>query len=68
VLIIYILLAVSTDEDPGLRIESFAGINLCGGSTNNSIMCIICSYIHAIVYVSIRNIDALNIFVSDTDI
>jgi hypothetical protein len=24
----------STDEDPGLRIESFAVINLCGVSTN----------------------------------
>jgi hypothetical protein len=25
---------ISTDDDPGLRIESFAVINLCGVSTN----------------------------------
>jgi hypothetical protein len=25
---------ISTDEDPGLQIESFAVINLCGVSTN----------------------------------
>jgi hypothetical protein len=29
---------ISTDEDPGLRIESFAVINLRGVSTNNSII------------------------------
>jgi hypothetical protein len=32
---------ISTDEDPGLRIESFAVINLRGVSTNNSIICFI---------------------------
>ena len=31
------LLCVSTDEDPGLRIESFAVINLRGVSTNKTI-------------------------------
>ena len=30
-----------TDEDPGLRVESFAVINLRGVSTNNSIICFI---------------------------
>ena len=29
---------ISTDEDPGLRIESFAVINLCGVSTNKTII------------------------------
>ena len=29
---------ISTDEDPGLRIESFAVINLRGVSTNKTIM------------------------------
>jgi hypothetical protein len=29
---------ISTDEDPGLRIESFAVINLRGVSKNNSII------------------------------
>jgi hypothetical protein len=29
---------ISTDEDPGLRIESFAVINLRGVSTNKSII------------------------------
>ena len=28
---------ISTDEDPGLLIESFAVINLCGVSTNKTI-------------------------------
>jgi hypothetical protein len=28
----------NTDEDPGLRIESFAVINLCGVSTNKTII------------------------------
>ena len=32
---------ISTDEDPGLGVESFAVINLCGVSTNNSIICFI---------------------------
>ena len=32
---------ISTDEDPGLRIESFAVINLRDVSTNNSIICFI---------------------------
>ena len=31
---------ISTDEDPGLRIESFAVINLRGVSTNKTIICI----------------------------
>ena len=30
-----------TDEDPGLRIESFAVINLRGVSTNKTIICFI---------------------------
>ena len=30
---------ISTDEDPGLRIESFAVINLRGVSTNKTIKC-----------------------------
>jgi hypothetical protein len=30
--------SISTDEDPGLRIESFAVINLRGVSTNKSII------------------------------
>ena len=30
---------ISTDEDPGLRIESFAVINLRGVSTNKTINC-----------------------------
>ena len=30
---------ISTDEDPGLRIESFAVINLCGVSTNKTTIC-----------------------------
>ena len=30
---------ISTDEDPGLRIESFAVINLRGVSTNKTIIC-----------------------------
>jgi hypothetical protein len=29
---------ISTDEDPGLRIESFAVINLRGVSTNKTIL------------------------------
>ena len=32
---------ISTDEDPGLRIESFALINLRGVSTNKTIICFI---------------------------
>jgi hypothetical protein len=31
---------ISTDEDPGLRIESFAVINLRGVSTNKTIICL----------------------------
>ena len=38
VLIIISAIIISTDEDPGLRIESFAVINLHGVSTNNSIL------------------------------
>jgi hypothetical protein len=30
---------ISIDEDPGLRIESFAVINLRGVSTNKTIIC-----------------------------
>ena len=29
---------ISTDEDPGLQIESFAVINLCGVSANKTIV------------------------------
>jgi hypothetical protein len=32
---------ISTDEDPGLQIESFAVINLRGVSTNKTIICFI---------------------------
>jgi hypothetical protein len=32
---------ITTDEDPGLRIESFAVINLRGVSTNKTIVCFI---------------------------
>ena len=32
---------ISTDEDPGLRIESIAVINLRGVSTNKTIICFI---------------------------
>ena len=32
---------ISTDEDPGLRIESFAVINLRGVSKNKTIICFI---------------------------
>ena len=32
------LYIISTDEDPGLRIESFAVINLRGVSTNKTII------------------------------
>ena len=41
VLIIYYYHIISTDEDPGLHIERFAVINLCGVSTNKSIICFI---------------------------
>ena len=34
----YLLHIISTDEDPGLRIESFAVINLRGVSTNKTII------------------------------
>jgi hypothetical protein len=32
-----VLINMCTDEDPGLQIESFAVINLCGVSTNKTI-------------------------------
>jgi hypothetical protein len=35
---------ISTDEDPGLRIESFAVINLRGVSTNKTIINYHCLY------------------------
>ena len=38
VIIIIITYYISTDEDPGLRIESFAVINLRGVSTNKTII------------------------------
>ena len=38
VLIICLCHLISTDEDPGLRIESFAVINLRGVSTNKTII------------------------------
>ena len=37
----YIYIYIFTDEDPGLRIESFAVINLRGVSTNKTIICFI---------------------------
>ncbi|CAB4012131.1 NFX1-type zinc finger-containing 1-like, partial [Paramuricea clavata] len=36
-----LLIICHTDEDPGLRIESFAVINLCSVSTNKTIICFI---------------------------
>jgi hypothetical protein len=36
-LLLHLLYIISTDEDPGLRIESFAVINLRGVSTNKTI-------------------------------
>ena len=36
---------ISTDEDPGLRIESFAVINLRGVSTNKTIITITCNFV-----------------------
>ena len=36
-----LIICASTDEDPGLRIESFAVINLRGVSTNKTIICFI---------------------------
>ena len=36
-----VLIILSTDEDPCLRIESFAVINLRGVSTNKTIICFI---------------------------
>jgi hypothetical protein len=38
---VYKISMVSTDEDLGLRIESFAVINLRGVSTNKNIICFI---------------------------
>ena len=37
--VLLLLHIISTDEDPGLRIESFAVINLRGISTNKTIKC-----------------------------
>jgi hypothetical protein len=45
---------ISTDEDPGLRIESFAVINLRGVSTNNSI--IVCFIITIQTYKELNSI------------
>jgi hypothetical protein len=39
---------ISTDEDPGLRIESFAVINLRGVSTNKTIIFLYLIYIYDI--------------------
>ena len=39
---------ISTDEDPGLLIESFAVINLRGVSTNKTIIYVI--YVNGLVY------------------
>jgi hypothetical protein len=36
-----LIIIISTDEDLGLRIESFAVINLRGVSTNKTIICFI---------------------------
>ena len=44
---------ISTDEDPGLRIESFAAINLRGVSTNKTII----FYRHA----NIQELDIISI-------
>ena len=41
IIIIHIIRNISTDEDPGLRIESFAVINLRGVSTNKTIIYLI---------------------------
>jgi hypothetical protein len=38
--LLLLALIISTDEDPGLHIESFAVINLRGVSTNKTIICL----------------------------
>jgi hypothetical protein len=56
---------ISTDEDPGLRIESFAVINLRGVSTNKTIIYFIAmqTYKELITILSIDNISVtLDIF------
>jgi hypothetical protein len=47
---------ISTDEDPGLRIESFAVINLRGVSTNKTIIYFIAmqTYKELIVIIKLR--------------
>jgi hypothetical protein len=51
---------ISTDEDPGLRIESFAVINLCGVSTNKTII----YFIAMQTYKELRpnNVDSKNVY------
>jgi hypothetical protein len=44
---------ISTDEDPGLRIESFAVINVCGVSTNKTI----------IYFIAMQTYKELNIYI-----
>ena len=41
-----VIIIISTDEDPDLRIESFAVINLRGVSTNKSIICFIAMHVN----------------------
>jgi hypothetical protein len=55
----YILIhIISTDEDPGLRIESFAVINLRGVSTNKTIIYInlILKGMHGMAKTTLHNV------------
>jgi hypothetical protein len=54
------IIFISTDEDPGLRIESFAVINLRGVSSNKTIYFIAMqTYKELIICISLK-------FISDT--
>jgi hypothetical protein len=52
---------ISTDEDPGLRIESFAVINLRGVSTNKTIICFIAMQ----TYKELKTIPLMKSFLSN---
>ena len=59
--VLIIIIIISTDEDPGLRIESFAVINLRGVSTNKTIIIIMLFYAnfwHFVTYVTYFDIVA----------
>jgi hypothetical protein len=46
---------ISTDENPGLRIESFAVINLRGVSTNKTIICFIAMQTYKEQYIAMQS-------------